>query len=297
MPRIRSANQDFPLVETSDDGSFANVYVHGADTRKNYIPLAFQVTSPYNPGMVLLPHSLVAHINPSSISETLNKKVEKIQTRGGFVEQHWGDELGEISADMSTGAFLNINNGLSSVIRQRTIAWDRYRDLYDLYRNNGSVYDPFGNIVLQGNILLMYDRGTYIGYFKSFSVEETDDSPFAFKLSWSFKVEKTIYQVPQGTLRNRGGAGFQSDNRNKKLPSVGTDNLARGETQGDRLTRLGEAPGVTKDQQAAAAQKLVDTASAFGSLLSSGAKKAGGAVLASGGTGTGKAGIPTKSGA
>jgi hypothetical protein len=91
---------------------------------------------------------------------------------------------------------MNIYTGLSSVIRQRTIAWDRYRDLYDLYRHNGSVYDPFGNIVLQGHLMLMYDRGVYLGTFRSFEFEETDDSSFAFKLSWSFKVEHTWLSIP-----------------------------------------------------------------------------------------------------
>jgi len=144
----------------------------------------------------MLPHALVMHVNPASFAETFTKKIERIQTRGGFVEQHWGDDLGDINCDGSTGAFMNIYTGLSSIVRQRTIAWDRYRDLYDLYRNNGSLIDPYGNIVLQGRVMVMYDRGTYLGHFKSFSVEETDDSPFAFKVSWSFKVETTIYQIP-----------------------------------------------------------------------------------------------------
>jgi hypothetical protein len=158
--------------------------------------MAFQVTSPFNRRLALMPHALVMHVNPSNFSETPTKKIERIQTRGGFVEQHWGDELTEISADGSTGAFVNLYTGLSSILRQRTIAWDRYRDLLDLYYNNGSVYDPFGNIVLQGNIMLMYDKGTYIGYFTNFSVEESGDSPFTFALSWTFKVEETIFQLP-----------------------------------------------------------------------------------------------------
>jgi hypothetical protein len=135
------------------------------------------------------------HVNPSSLNETHTKKTERFQTRGGWVEQHWGDELTEISASGSTGAFMNVYTGLSSILRQRTIAWDRYRDLYDIYHNNAAVHDPFGNVVLQGQIMLMYDRGTYMGRFRDFEVEETDESPFAFSLSWSFKVEQTILQV------------------------------------------------------------------------------------------------------
>lgn len=193
MAYIRSANQSQFGVLPAPGPSH---YEHGADTRRHHLPVAFQVTSPYDETRALLPHALVSHVNPMSFAESFNKKIERIQTRGGFVEQHWGDELTEITVDQSTGAFINLNTGLTSMLRQRTIAWDRYRDLYDLYRNNGSVYDPFGNIVLQGWVMLMYDRGTYIGGFRNFSVEETDESPFVFKISWTFKVEKILQSIP-----------------------------------------------------------------------------------------------------
>src|SRR5512137_533397 len=203
MP-IWSANPDFkPLTGPSTEYG----YVHGAERRQGPVPLAFQVTSPFDRRRALLPHALVMHVNPANLNENFNKKIEKIQTRGGWVEQHWFDELTDMSADGSTGAFMNVYTGLSSVLRQRTIAWDRYRDLYDLFHNNGSVYDPYGAIVLQGNILLMYDRGIYIGTFRSFDVEETDDSPFAFKISWSFKVEETILKMP-GYIADRTGAAY-----------------------------------------------------------------------------------------
>lgn len=193
MPRIPSANPDFTALTTPSEG---NGYVHGLESRRTFVPVAFQITSPFNTHRVLLPHALVMHVNPQNWSENHTKRQERIQTRGGFVEQHWGDELTEINADGSTGAFMNIYTGLSSVLRHRTIAWDRYRDLQDLYRNNGSVYDPAGNIVLQGHVMLMYDRGTYIGFFRSFDVEETDDQPFAFRVSWVFKVEEEIMKIP-----------------------------------------------------------------------------------------------------
>ena len=193
MPRISSANPDSAVLEVPSNQPN---YTHGLEKRRTFIPMAFQITSPFDKRRVLMPHALVMHINPQNYSESHNKRIERIQTRGGWVEQHWGDDLTEINADGSTGAFMNIYTGLTSVLRQRTIAWDRYRDLHDLYRNNGSVYDPFGNIVLQGNVMLMYDRGTYLGFFRTFSVEETDDQPFAFKVTWDFKVEEEIMKIP-----------------------------------------------------------------------------------------------------
>ena len=195
MPAIRipSPNeQSFapPSVPSAETG-----YTHPAEQRKGSIAMAFQVTSPINRRQVLLPHALVLHVNPSSLQESHLQKIERFQTRGGFVELHWGHDLIDVSADASTGAFMNVFTGLASVVRHRTIAWDRFRDLQDLYLNNGALHDPFGNIVLQGNIMLMYDRGMYLGTFRTFEFEETDDSPFAFKVSWTFKIDHTFMTV------------------------------------------------------------------------------------------------------
>lgn len=217
MPYIRSPNPDF---RANPSPTNTPIYRHGLEEKRSFIPMAFQVTSPINPRLTLLPHALVLHVNPQSLSENYAKKIERIQTRGGFVEQHWGDDLTEMSADGVSGAFMNIYTGLSSVMRQKTIAWDRYRDLYDLYRNNGSVYDPFGNIVLQGQIMLMYDRGTYLGHFKTFEVEETDDAPFMFKLNWNFKVTQIILQIPYFGDSGAGGPMFQGQNRNTAKPKT-----------------------------------------------------------------------------
>jgi hypothetical protein len=219
MARISSPNPDFERIDVP---SVDPHYRHPAESRKGAIPMAFQVTSPFNRLRVLLPHALVLHVNPNNLQETHTQKREIIQTRGGFVEQHWGSDLTEISADQTTGAFMNIYTGLTSVLRQRTIAWDRYRDLHDLYYNNGSVRDPFGNIVLQGHIMLMYDRGTYIGTFRDFNVDESDDAPFSFTLSWTFKVEYTVSQVATMTTRVTSGTSFQSQNLPVQSTVTGT---------------------------------------------------------------------------
>jgi len=210
MPRIPSPNDQ---VFTTTPPSTETGYKHPAETRKpGGIPMAFQVTSPFDSRRVLMPHALVLHVNPQSFEENFNQKIERFQTRGGFVEQHWGHDLTELSANGSTGAFMNIYTGLSSVMRQRTIAWDRYRDLFDIYLNNGALHDPFGNIVLSGHIMIIYDRGTYIGTFRTFEVEETEDSPFAFNLSWTFKVEETISKWSFGNPPQPKIPSFQFQN-------------------------------------------------------------------------------------
>ncbi len=199
------------------------------------------------------------HVNPQTWSETHTKKVERFQTRGGFVEQHWGDELSEISADGSTGAFMNIYTGLTSVMRQRTIAWDRYRDLHDLYRNNGSLHDPFGNIVLQGDVMLMYDRATYIGFFEKFSVEETDDQPFAFKISWSFKVRQELMKIPN-LVTDPNKRGKLNSNAISRAPQFQLRNALK------TTSTPAQAPQSAQTAQAAAAlaQSAANQASTVG---------------------------------
>jgi hypothetical protein len=62
----------------------------------------------------------------------------------------------------------------------------------------------------------MYDRGTYIGTFRSFDVEETDDQPFAFKVSWTFKVEEELMKLPNltGNPQGRGSSAPAFQNQN-----------------------------------------------------------------------------------
>ena len=210
MPKIASHNPDFPRNQFPTTTPH---YLHGLEARKSFIPLAFQVVSPFDYRVALLPHALVMHINPSTLSEQHSKKIERVQTLGGWVEFHWGDNLSDISADGSTGSFLNIQTGLSSFNPRETIAHSRFRDLSDLYHHDGSVYDPYGNIVLQGNIMLMYDRGIYIGSFRNFSFEISDAAPYNLTYSWTFKVEHTIMSIP-GSFRTSGyqTPTFQSQN-------------------------------------------------------------------------------------
>lgn len=148
----------------------------------------------------LLPEELkmVLHVNPSTMSFSHQKVTERIQTRGGYVEQHWGDGNTEISFEMATGGFMRLYTGLSYTTspevtggtRRETIAYDKYLDLLALFHNNGAVYDSRGAIVLQGIIKITFDEGVYYGWFNSFSVQEAAEKPYQFALSAGFTVNK-----------------------------------------------------------------------------------------------------------
>ena len=147
----------------------------------------------------LLPDDLrmVLHVNPSTMSIQLSRQVERIQTKGGYVEQHWGDSTSEITFDQATGGFMRLYSGLSNVTnpalggtRRETIAYDKYLDLLALFHHNGSVYGTDGNIVLQGILKVTFDGGVFLGWFQSFSVAESADKAYQFTLNSTFTVHK-----------------------------------------------------------------------------------------------------------
>lgn len=164
-------------------------------------PVIFDILGPDRESSIL-PQGmrLVLHTNPSSMSFKYTKTIERIQTKGGFVEQHWGDNTTNIDFEMATGGFMRLYAGLSNITspamtggsRRETLAYDSYLDLLALFHNNGSVYDSTGQVALQGIIKVTFDGGVYLGWFDSFNVTETPDKPYQFALTASMTIESEI---------------------------------------------------------------------------------------------------------
>jgi hypothetical protein len=172
-------------------------------------PFLFQVVMP-GTNVPLYKYLLALHTNPRSVDEKMTKGKTVVPTYGGFVEFVWPDDFDTISCSHSTGAFINADSsggGLSSggdikgdsgiaSDRKGTIAWERQEDLLELFHNNGMVYDSRGIPAIRGRIMMIYDRGIFIGHFTSFQVTEDDSHAFSFELSWEFKVEQVLYRFP-----------------------------------------------------------------------------------------------------
>lgn len=179
----------------------------------------------------LLPLDLrmVLHVNPKTMTMHYEKNVTRIQTKGGFVEQHWGDSAERISFNLATGGFMRLYAGLSSKTgssfqgnlqstgpamtavqgRRETIAYDKYLDLLAMFHNNGSIYDVNGNIVLQGYMKITFDGGVYIGWFDGdFTVTESALKPYQFELSTNFNIDREE-MVMRTTLVNTDTELFQ----------------------------------------------------------------------------------------
>ena len=143
---------------------------------------------------------LVLHTNPKSMKVSYTKIIERTQTKGGFVEQHWGDGTQTIALDMATGGFMRLYAGLAENTspemtegtRRETLAYDSYLDILALFHNNGSVYDIHGQVALQGQIKITFDGGVFLGWFTDFNVTESSASPYQFTMSANFEVSQEI---------------------------------------------------------------------------------------------------------
>ena len=176
------------------------------DPNQGKRPVVFDILAPDHETSVL-PDGLkmVLHVNPRTMSITYGKIITRIQTKGGYVEQHWGENTQTIDFNMSTGGFMRLYSGLSNVTggtgafdaggpRRETITYDKYLDMLALFHNNGSIYDTSGAIVFQGILKVTFDGGVYLGWFATFQVTEDAEKPFMFDLTANFTVNHEIHR-------------------------------------------------------------------------------------------------------
>lgn len=169
-------------------------------------PVVFDLLAADRETSILPPELLlVLHVNPTSMKFSYQKNIVRIQTRGGWVEQHWGDSVESIAFDFATGGFVRLTSGLSNKTgtalldeeqarkgRRETIAYDKYLDLLGLFKNNGAVYDANGNIVSQGVVKITFDGGIYKGWFENFSVTDDVQKPYQFAMTSNFTVDEEV---------------------------------------------------------------------------------------------------------
>jgi hypothetical protein len=167
--------------------SIPSAFSGPSDARR--LPVLFQVISP-DFSTALLPEAMVLHINPTSMSLSYSKVIERFQTRGGFQEQHFGEQLTDMSCEVSSGAFINVDTGLAVSSRQDTIAYEKFQHLVELFQNNGLVTDQNGTAQYRGRIRITFDGGVYDGSFRSLTINESASNPFMFTCDFAFRVER-----------------------------------------------------------------------------------------------------------
>jgi hypothetical protein len=171
--------------------------------------------------------SLKLNMSPQSLVVNAAKKINRVQTMIRWAEEHWGDEMDQISFSGSTFAFIHFpkagekaGGGLCVDSRNLTAPFQELQHLVNIYKTNGAVYqeeelganeqpreffnygDPSRPILLRRHpragfikyrlyIRLRCDFAEFIGYFESFDITEDASSPFKLSYKASFKSEFT----------------------------------------------------------------------------------------------------------
>ena len=149
---------------------------------------------------------LILLINPSSISMNMSK-IQQFQdrTRHGFVFQAWGEEQPVLSIETRCGAFYSAGRGVQWASRRESASWNNLMSLFQLYKNNGYIYDTVGKSNahhLVGTLSIHYDGWIYYGNMSSFSwtYEETNQLggvsvSMEFTVSWMVDTSKAVTSV------------------------------------------------------------------------------------------------------
>lgn len=139
--------------------------------------------------------TLQLHVNPTAIEMSYRKNISRTRTRGGFVEEHFGDELDVLSVSGSTGSFWGFGTGVTTQERHRTLAMVNFQEILALYRNNACVYDQKGIVISQGFVSITWDTYKFNGQFVNFNWEEEATSPYRYTFNFSFEVSRTTFIV------------------------------------------------------------------------------------------------------
>jgi hypothetical protein len=165
----------------------------------NRKPLIWQIRD--IPNKYQLP-DLTMSINPQSLSSDYKQLLNRKRTIGGFVEEHWGEELDTLSSSGRTATFYG-PLGLTNYARRDTQGFLEFQKFVNIYRNNGTLFDEKTSlIVAQGSVILNYDSAVYRGYFESLSITESGDKPFDLQYEFSFKITQELYPGRMKSFRN-----------------------------------------------------------------------------------------------
>lgn len=205
----------------------------GRDDLNFYIEMVDEKLNPVNisiAGGEFNLRALRLGVNPRVLTVNSAKIVSRYQTLTRWVEEHWGDELDNISLQGTTLSFIlfpqdvpgSQGGGLNVSTRQLTSPYQELQQIIRIYQVNGLVYqdekgDDGKNVVVEVEgfdgivetfnnhprlgmvkerfyIKLSYDYGIFIGYFESFDVIEEATAPYRLSYNINFKAEKVIWK-------------------------------------------------------------------------------------------------------
>lgn len=141
---------------------------------------------------------LMMDINPSELVVTYKQIKNLTRTFGGFVEEHWPEELDTVSSSGTTAMFYTDKRdtynapGLTVLDRRNSEAYANFQTLVNIYRNNGKVYDTKRTSIKRiAKVRMHYNEKVYEGHFTSFTIKEDANNLFCLEYDFAFEVHKT----------------------------------------------------------------------------------------------------------
>lgn len=195
-------------------------------------------------------------VTPGSMTQRFEKIVKRYKTRGGWVEEHYGDQLDTINCDGVTPAYYEPPRGDSDkgglvvmnpdmankansrgrdtgglilpggITRRRSegivpegYAW--LMRMLDIYRNNGSIYDDRARVTNNPKLVLEYMGDKYVGVFEKLDLkDDAHNNPHNTQYNFSYKVTETHIH-----RNNVPGNGAQDVDRSKSLDIASSSSI------------------------------------------------------------------------
>lgn len=116
--------------------------------------------------------------------------------RDGFIVEHWGLQQPRFNASGHIGATYihktdelgRAAGGVTRALRRGSAAYQSFMSLFQIYKNNGAIYNSHNRIATLGSVKIFYDNTIYTGSFETISVTETEDKPFDLSFAFSFVI-------------------------------------------------------------------------------------------------------------
>ena len=160
---------------------------------------------------VLKTPPLVLLINPQSFDRSFVKvQTYQDRTRQGYVFHSWGEEQPKINFSIRCGAFISGQRGVQNVSKKDSLAWQNLINVMTFYKNNGYIYDTFGDSMANlavGCLSIHYDQWIYYGHMESlnYSIEsnmELGGVTFEIGFKVSLMVDTSTNSIPVEPLIN-----------------------------------------------------------------------------------------------
>jgi hypothetical protein len=239
VPSVRDLGQNPSLVmhkiEIPEDPADGQQFINSVPALKNYpgIAMFFEMADSKGhrmgievPGLFQV-RTLKLSPNPSTLSISSTKKINRFSTMSGWVEEHWGDDIDTISFNGSFFSFFGTDEekhyGLTNEFAELTDSYQYIKELINFFQVNGCIYqgNDYSDYMDQASVndflldnpefvnnhprkgmikerlyvKMNYDYLTLYGRFESLDIIESSTAPYNNSYSAVFKAEKTIYNL------------------------------------------------------------------------------------------------------